>query len=83
MNLRKQEGLYQVFPHVSVHWAAFFLYWLLSTVPLLRINRFNIGFYWGFKQVPTENTGMLPTGDNITVNWIQLSTTGTTALQIN
>ena len=83
MNFREQERLAQGFPHVSVLWAALLLYGLLSTAPLLSINRLNIGFNRGFEQVPTENTGILPTGDNITVNRVQLPTTGITALQID
>lgn len=83
MNLREQERLAQGFPQVSVLWAALLLYGLLSTAPLLSINCFNIGFYWGFEQVPTENTVILPIGGNVTVNRVQLPTTGITALQID
>jgi len=83
MNLRKQERLDQRFPHVSVLWPAFLPSGLLSTVPLNIINRFNIGFCWGFEHAPTENTGILPTGDTITVNRVQLPTTGIIALQID
>ena len=70
------------FPHVSVLWAAYLLSGLFSAARLFFINRFNIGLRWGFEQVPTENTVILPIRDDITINWVQFPATGVTALQI-
>ncbi len=84
MSLRKQVRLEQGLSHVPVLRTVFLPSGgLLPAGPLALINCLNIGFWLGLEQVPTENTCVLPTGENIPVNRVQLPTTGITALHID
>ena len=76
--------LYKGFPHVPVLRAAFFLPGgLFSAQPFALINSFNIGYRVGLEHLPTENTGVLPSRENIPENQVQLPATRITALHIH
>ena len=82
--IKEQVKLEQGLPQVPVLRGAFLPPGsLLPADPLALINRLNIGFWLCLEQMPTENTGILPTRENIPVNRVQLPTTRITAFHID